>query len=818
MSRPAEELLEFPRLREIVGGFATCVAGRRAAVGLSFSTDVAALETEFALIGEAAAYLRTGTELGFGGMADPENWLPQLSVPASVLDKGQLLDAASLLDAGGVLKLALRAESARYPRLAEHAASVGDFRAIIAAIRRAIAPNGDIHDNASPALARIRAAMGQTREKVQHDLRQVLQVRAGEEGEDYITLRNERFVIPVRSAERRAVPGVVHGASASGQTLFVEPFAVVEVNNKLVRLAEEEAVEIARILTELTERLRAEHGPILHTTETISHLDSVFARARFAKSFDCAMPKFMPGRGLRLIAARNPVLEQALRAQQRTIVPVTIELGAFAATESGTASGIEASGTVMVISGPNTGGKTVALKTAGLAVLAAQSGIPVAADRAEMGLFDGVQADIGDEQSITADLSTFSAHVLNLKRILAEATDRTLVLLDEIGTGTAPEEGAALAVALLEEFRTRTCLTIATTHHDRVKTWATASPGIVNAAVEFDEERLRPTYRLLNGIPGVSRGLEIAARLGLAPELVERARAGLSPEARETRELIVWLHRSRDAQQQAERRLAQEQAQLEIDRDELKGEWSDRQRRRISQLEREFAGALAKLESEVAGLIGDVKDRKERARLEKMTIGRMGTARSDACENVNAAVVQHLSESQADLGSGVEAVSRPAAIEELVEGVRIRVRGFPQPVILRRRDDRTAEVEAGGLKMKVSLRDILSIEPAGAPDRRKEAAQSRGVTVSSHSSSEPSAVEINVIGCTVEEASRRVDEFLDDAALAQRPRVRIIHGHGTGALRRGLAEFLAGHPLVEKYYAEQQDRGGTAVTVVEIQG
>jgi DNA mismatch repair protein MutS2 len=835
MSRSAEELLEFPRLRGIVAGFATCGLGRRAVLALAFRTDTEELEPEFSLIHEAEQYLRTGKEMGFGAVADPETWLPKLAIPGAMLGANELLDAATLLDAAGDLKTTIHPEATRYPLLADRAASLVDFRPLTAAIRRVIAPNGEIHDHASPALARIRGSIAQSREQAQRDLRHVLQARDSGEGEDYITLRNDRFVIPVRSSDRRAVPGVVHGASASGQTLFVEPLGVIELNNRLAQLVEQELEEIARLLAELTEKLRADLPAIKGATETLAHVDSVFARARFAKEFNCVMPEFARRPVLYLRAARNPVLQQALATHQREIVPVTIDLGidpgANSRVERGGSvmewarKGPAQGGTVMVISGPNTGGKTVSLKTAGLAVMAAQSGIPVAAERAVMAVFDCVLADIGDEQSIIADLSTFSAHVLNLKNILAVATERSLILLDEIGTGTAPEEGSALAVAVLEEYRSRGALTIATTHHDRVKTWASTAPGIVNAAAEFDEERLQPTYRLLAGVPGVSYGLEIAARLGLPRELVERARAGLSPEVRETRDLIAWLHRTREAAEQRERTLAEEQAQLQAEREFLRTEWVDRQRARIAGLEKEFASALAKLESEVTQLTVDIGDRKERARLDKLASRRMGGLRETAREDINAAVVQQLADSQGDLRVSGEKALLPPATELLQEGARVRVRGFAKPMLLRRKDVRTAEVEAGMLRMKVPLSDILAVEsengdfaakrpfraPVKAPISRNNAMRT---AVSTQDSEAPG--EINVIGCTVEEASERVDKFLDDAVLSQKLSVRIIHGHGTGALRRGLADFLSTHPHVDKFHAEEADRGGSAVTVVEL--
>ena len=798
VSRTAEELLEFGRLREIVARNCTCAPGRRAVEKLALRADAEALRAEFAFIREAIAYLRSGSELGFGSLADPVDWLRRVALPAPSLTAAEILDAASLMDTAASLQQTLRSDAPKYPRLAERAAAIADFRPLGSQIHRAILPNGEISDDASPALKRVRASMGQARENIQQSLARILRSREEDSQEDYVTLRNERFVIPVRAADRRAIPGVVHGASATGQTLFVEPLETIEPNNRLVQLADDEAAEIARILVEFTDLLRAERGPLLFAAAAIADLDSVFARARYAREFDAAIPEFSAGNHLRLTAARNPVLEDNLRRKSRPVVPLSLELG-----------GDE---TIMVISGPNTGGKTVALKTTGLAALSAQSGIPVAAQSAALPLFDAVLADIGDEQSIAADLSTFSAHILNLKSMLERATARTLVLVDEMGTGTAPEEGAALAVALLEEFRARRCLTLATTHHDRLKSYASSTPGIVNAAVEFDEENLRPTYRLLTGVPGVSSGIEIARRLGLPARTIEQARAGLSPETREARALIAYLHRSRDEINQLQRQAQDELRRLEAERRALQTEWVERQRARIRELEKQFAAATRRLENEVARLALEIKDRTSRAQAEKLSARRMARIRSDTRADADAAVLETLSASQSDLGTLIE-VPTPVGPEQLAEGMRVRVRGMKEPVILRRHDLHSAEIQAGPMRMKIPLADVLGIE--SAPASGPTAAQ-RGVTVNSRPADEPSASEINVIGNTVEEASRRIDKFLDAAALEGLPQVRVVHGHGTGALRRGLAEFLATHPLVAKIYAEAEDRGGTAITIVDL--
>ncbi len=806
MARSAQEVLEFDKLRELLRLRTTCAPGRRAVDLLAQGTNRVALESAFALIREAREWLRVGNELGFGALADPQGWLDRMEGPGAVLEPGELLDAASLLETAGWLRQQFREEAGKFPLLARRAASIGDFRDAQAAIRRCLLPNGELSDDASAALGRIRASMAQTREAIQKTLKQILRARNATAEENYVTLRNERFVIPVRAENRRGVHGVLHGASATGQTVFLEPFETVEANNQLVQLAEDEAAEMARILRELTEGLQANRGPLHSAAATIAELDSVFARARFARDFDAAVPEFSSADELHLEDARHPVLEDKLKRENRTIVPMSLSLG-----------GEER---VLVISGPNTGGKTVALKTVGLAGLAAQAGIPVAAQRAILPIFDRVLVDIGDEQSIAADLSTFSAHMLNLKSMLDAATRQSLVLVDEMGTGTAPEEGAALAVALLDKFRVKGCFVLATTHHDRLKTYAATAPGVVNAAVEFDDVNLRPTYRLMVGVPGGSSGIAVAERLGVAKDVIERARALLTPESREAADLIAYLHRSRDELDRMQRQMTAERQALEKERKILRTDWVERQHQRIQELEAQFREMQKRFDDNVARVVEAVKERELRAQLEKSTRRKMQDVRSAARDELNAAVVATISESQADLGthsSSLEAVSA----DRLEAGAKIRVRGFSKPVVFRRLDGSSAEIEAGPLRMKVAVDEITGIESSGdkADSRTAGGAVPRpsGVTVHSQSREAPAADEINVIGMTVAEATDRLDKFLDEAALGHKPRVRIIHGHGTGALRKGIGAFLDGHPLVEKHSFESEEHGGKAITIVDLQ-
>jgi len=797
MSRTAEEILEFEKLRELLRGRSTCAPGKRALDALQFSRDRAQLEKGFALIREAREWLRAGKELGFGALADAEVWLAKIEGPGTVLEAGEFLDVASLLETASWLRQQFEEDEDKFPLLAARAESVIDFRDALGLIRRAILPTGEISDDASPELRKIRANILQTRDSIQKSLKQILRARNAGAGEDYVTLRNERFVIPVRAEQQRGVQGIVHGASGTGQTVFVEPFETVDANNQLVQFSEEEAAEIFRILRGLTERLRMVRGPLVSAVETIAELDSAFARARFARDFDAAIPDFSDGAELNFIALRHPVLEDKLRKENRPIVPMTLALGGDQK--------------LLVISGPNTGGKTVALKSTGMAALSAQCGIPVAAQKIVLPVFDRVLVDIGDEQSIAADLSTFSSHMLNLKSILESATQNSLVLVDEMGTGTAPEEGAALAVALLDELKAKNCFVLATTHHDRLKTYAAASPGVVNAAVEFDEVNLRPTYRLTVGVPGGSSGIAIAQRLGLTPRIIERARELMAPESLEAADLIAYLHRTRDELNRLQAQMTQERHALEEERKKLRTEWLGRQQKRIDGLEAQFAEMQKRFEQNVAGVIEAVKDRELQVQLEKTSRRKLQEVRSGAKEELNSAIVQTISESQLDLGIS-RAEFQPVAADQLQPGAKIRVRGFAKPLIFRRLDGNSAEVEAGPLRMKVALDEITGIEGASSV---KQSSPS-GVSVRMAPREISATSEINVIGMTVEQATRLVDKFLDDAVLAHLPQVRIIHGHGTGALRKGLAEYLKTQPLVARSSFEAEDRGGKAITLVEL--
>lgn len=788
------ERLEFSQLKELLRARVTCGPGQRALEQLTPSTDRAWIEREQERVAEARALVEQGEELGFGGLADPAPLLEKLGVSDVVLAPEELLDLAGLLAASTSTRQQLGAPRFRslLPRLRELAADLADFSALERDIRRRILPGGEVDTYASPELADIRAAIAKMEEKLHRALKRVLKEAAARAAlqDEFVTLRGGRLVLPIRSDARTRPDGVVHAASGTGQTLFLEPLETIALNNELVRLREEEAAEIRRILRGLSERLAARRAGLERAAEVVGELDSLFARARYARDFRCTRPTLDSDSSLTLTAVRHPLLEAARRAASDcAVVPISVTLS----DEQH----------VLVISGPNAGGKTAALKTLGLAALAAQAGIPVPAEEARLPVFEHILADIGDEQSLVENLSTFSAHILNLRQMAAEANERSLVLLDELGAATSPEEGAALGIALLEHFRGRKAMTVATTHHERLKAYAASTPGALNAAVEFDEVNLQPTYRLLVGVPGVSSGLEMAARLGLDADIVAAARQKLTTEVTETAGLIRSLHQT---QQELERLQAEVRAELvraQQEREQLQRDWLKQQRQKLAELERTLQTMLATYRNEMRAVVDALKaGPKERQKAERAGKRQLRQVAGELEHEFDTTVVAHLGETARKI-----AVPRVKP-EELISGARVKLRGIARRgVILSKLGADTVEVQIGSLRMRARADDIEAVETA-SPETRKAKLATRPAG--------PTPSELQVRGLRVEEALEKVDKFLDEAALAGHAEVRIVHGIGKGALKKALAEFLAGHPHVESTREAERQHGGAGVTIVEI--
>ncbi len=822
MIRADLEVLEFPALLALVQRYTQTSAGRSRLRELRPHSRLDKLHTQLARAREAAEYLRAlGSSSGagagksggllrldFSGIGELEPVLAKLRMEGAELEPLEIAAVITLLDRASDFRHILTARRERFPALAEAAAGVGEFRSLLRDLSGKILPDGALDDHASLELWRLRREIEKQKHAVQDSLQSFLRQYEAEDilQDELVTIRNERFVVPIKAGARRRVEGVVHGASSSGQTLFVEPLHTIELNNELVALAEQEAQEMHRILREMTARLREHTGGVQLALETVTELDLAFAKGRFAAEFDCVAPRFNTEQRLRLRDARHPLLEEVLRRRSpsqaapggaaKNIVPLTLEL--------------DREHRVMVISGPNTGGKTVALKTVGLLLLVAQAGIPVPAAEADLPVLEQVLADIGDYQSIQESLSTFSAHLTNIQRIAGQVTapnpsERTLVLLDELGAATDPQEGGALGVGIVDYFLRSGALVLASTHHLALKAFATNTPGVLNASVGFDERTLQPTYRLTVGVPGKSSGLAIAQRLGLKKEILERARQALSAQDEEVSRLLAQLHQTTEEAERLRAELAARERELRERTAQVATEWEKREKRRLAEMEQRVEMLLEDFEKKARALVQEIDDK----RLQKQAERRLARARREVREEFDTAVVEQLSGGAEEEQPIPEQASRP--LLGVHEGDRVRVRALGREgVVVRRLDWQHLEVEVGTMKMKVTLDQVEAL-PAPQPAKLPE-----NVTVRLETRTDAAVSEINVIGCTAEEARDRVDKFLDTAVLTALQRVRVVHGHGMGVLRKTLHEFFGSHPLVERFYPAPQQEGGAGATIVEL--
>ena len=798
-------VLEFESLRELVGRYISSPLGRRELDKVQPHADREQLESDLAEAEEATEYLRAASKpqpaargaairINFGSIPDLTANVHKLRIEGATLEPKEISDVLAFLDRAADARSILSSVAERFPRLGQRAQAIGEFRALLNDLAGKIDPDGTVPDHASVALGRLRRDIERQKKSIQDSLERFLRAHH-EEGvlqEEFVTIRNERFVVPVIAGQRRKIDGVIHGASSSGHTLFVEPLETIDLNNELVRLTEEEMREVHRILRELTERLRGHADSILSTLHTMGELELVFAKARFATEFDCVRPRFSPENARRLVLkdARHPLLEDVLRRQKKRTVPITLQLDAACRT--------------LLISGPNTGGKTVALKTTGLLALMAQAGLPVPCTEAEFPLFEQVLADIGDYQSIEQNLSTFSAHVSHIREMIIDVTPDSLVLLDEIGSATDPEEGGALGVAVVDHFQSSGAFTLASTHLVALKIYGANTEGVLNASMGFDENTLEPTYRLHVGLPGKSAGLDIAARLGMPESVMRRARDSMSDRDREISRFLTELHRRVEEASAREKRLAEMQVELAAREKELAREWEKRESAKLKELERRCDLVLAKFEStahETIERLAQTAERKKAAEVAQRTVTR---AKRELREEFDTTVLA----TQDDARQG-ELGRRP----KIEEGARVRLQGVREPARVRRilGSDRI-EVEAGFMKMQVSVDDVIEVlPPANAGAKLPK-------NVSFHAAPQlnPLVQEINVIGEHAEEASERVEKFLDSAVMATASRVRIVHGHGMGILRKAIWKLLASSPHVEKYYEAAQHEGGAGATIVEL--
>ena len=837
VAHTSSRLLEFETLRDLLAGYASSPLGQRRIAELLPSLDHAWIETQQQLTTEIREYRRVGGRFEFAGLPEVGKLIEKSRIGGAALETTEIRDVVLVADRGAEWREIVRqppaAMRSEWTAVAALSAGIQDFTGFLRAFRNKILPDGTLDDRASPELSRIRREIEKQKRQIQESLRGYLRKLAegGTVQDELITIRGERFVIPVKVEQKRRVQGVVHGASSSGQTVFVEPLETIEQNNELVRLLDEEQAEVHRVLLEMTRQIGENADAILAAADILAELELQFAKARFAEDYNCvavtlsqgadvehgtsndqeprgdSRPRLSKASEARLLLhrARHPLLERNLKLKNAKIVPITIEL--------------EGDHRQLVITGPNTGGKTVSLKTLGLLALMAQSGIPVPADRADLPVFDAILADIGDYQSIEQNLSTFSAHVTNIDFISRTATANSLVLLDELGSATDPEEGAALAVAIAEHFRQAGCMIVISTHHTSLKVYGANTAGVINASVGFDEATLQPTYELKIGVPGASAGINIAQRLGLNPAIIASARSRLGSQTQDVARFLDRLHADlRDLEAERVRMKAREQ-ELDREKQQLANEGRKEQQAKIREMEAKLETLFRDFEYHARETVNAVQDRAAQQKLSKDAERRIAKMRREFREQFDATVVAHAT--GADRG---DPNAQPSLVKHVSEGDTVKLKSMGRAAVVKKKiGENHFDVEIGSMKMRIAREDIAEVLASGQGQSKAqptpvEAARSRGITVrlQNESSHLNTPSEINVIGRTVDEATAEVEKFVDRAFLAGLPRVRVVHGSGMGILRKALRLYLQKHPHVESVTEPPSNEGGGGATVVEL--
>ncbi|PYX28576.1 MAG: endonuclease MutS2 [Acidobacteria bacterium] len=832
MTHTSGRLLEFETLRQLLAGYSSSAPGRRRIAELSPSLDSEWIARQHQLTAEIREFRRVGGRFEFTGLPEVARLLEKSRIVGAAFETTEIRDIVLLVDRASewreIVKQPPAAMRSEWTAVATLSEGIEDFTEFLRSFRNKILPDGSLDDRASPELSRIRREIEKQKRLIQESLRGYLRrlAEGGAVQDELITIRGERFVIPVKVEQKRRVQGVVHGASSSGQTVFVEPLETIEQNNELVRLLDEEQAEVHRILLEMTRRIGENADAILAAAEILAELELQFAKARFAEDYNCVAvalcgdgsttragraPAPPPATGpdardgacpvsrLFLHRARHPLLEHNLKLKNAQIVPVTVEL--------------EGERRQLVITGPNTGGKTVTLKTVGLLALMAQSGIPVPADRADMPVFDAILADIGDYQSIEQNLSTFSAHVTNIDFISRTATPESLVLLDELGSATDPEEGAALAVAISDYFRKIGCMSVISTHHTSLKVYGANTTGVINAAVGFNETTLQPTYELKIGVPGASSGINIAQRLGLNPAIVASARGRLSSQIQDVAKFLDRLHAELREADIARAHLQAREKELEREKLQLAAEGRKEQQTKIREMEKKLETLFRDFEYHAREAVNAVQDRAAAQKLSKDAERRISKMRREFSGQFHSTVVAHATGADRD-----DPHAHPALVKHVAEGDTVKLKSMGRAGVVKKKiDDTHFEVEIGSMKMRIAREDIAEVI-ARVSDSPLQAARARGIKVSlkDEISDLSTPTELNVIGQNVDDATREVEKFVDRAFLAGMPKVRIVHGSGMGILRKALRQYLQKHPHVATVTEPPQNEGGGGATVVEL--
>jgi len=832
--------LEYEKLLALVSRNAQTPMGKARLENLRPLTSKLELERDLQAVSETIV-LNEEKQVSwrFSELFEPSETIAVLRIQNAALDPFSLLEITRLCNQALFARSVIQPEKEIAPmlwRIIENLPPT--LFEVITKINKKLLPSGEIDDSASPELARLRREINAQRGRLQKSLETVMRNSGAAIQDAIVTQRNERFVIPVKADFRGKVGGVAHGFSSSGATVFVEPLEAIEANNELQNLKGKEEREVARILFMLTEELRQQLPAIEAAVEAVAELDFIKAKVEFARKFNAIVPTISSDETLDLVEARHPILEENLWTQnqiepqkrkdaeeenkpqintdrhrlenkgQRTkdegqtkeIVPVSFKL--------------TKEKSVMIISGANAGGKTVVLKTGGLLSLMAISGLPVSAKAAKIPFYKSILADIGDHQSLSANLSTFSSHISNIAGMMRDCVAPSLVLLDEVGTGTDPDEGSALGVAIVDYFR-RTCAAqvVASTHYRGLKIYAANDENVINASVEFNEKTLQPTYRLLVGLAGASSGIEIARRFGIRDEVIETARENLDISAQEAENYLHKLqletHQAEDlrvALEEEREAVANKYALLDI-------EASKREKERQKQFERELAETIEGFERQSKAFVQTIEDKALKAKLEKERQTRKAELNRAVMSKVQSPKSKVLSEPSALAGDlSVQLSNQPISI-----GSKVRT-SFGNVGTVEKIDKDMAEVLVGSMRLREKLENLQAVANQVAQSKQSlgEKLQNQTKDSTLRLDTEDAEAELNLIGKTTADAEYEVDRFLDEAYLSSLPNVRIIHGFGTGALKKFVHHFLKGHPHVEKFGFAPRDQGGQGATIVEL--
>ncbi len=783
MEKRVLKTLEYDKILAMLKERASCCISRELVGTMEPSGDFDTVERELKLTAEAETlFYKTGRS-PVDDFPDMRHCLERMHA-ALFLSTGELLGIASCLKAARITKDILAKEVGEESYLYNLAGLLITHRSAEEEINRCIINEDEIFDGASPALARIRRAMRLANEKVREKLNSMIRSTAYQKylQEPIITIRNGRFVIPVKQEYRQQVPGLIHDQSSSGATLFIEPSAVVELGNEYKKLLAEEADEIERILTELTAMLAPYADEIREDLNIMGQIDLVFAKAKLSRELNAVMPKLNRNNYVRIVRGRHPLISAD------RVVPIDIWIGRDYRS--------------LIITGPNTGGKTVTLKIVGLFALMVQSGIFVPANEgSEFPVFEHIYADIGDEQSIEQSLSTFSSHMKNIVSILDKADENSLVLLDELGAGTDPIEGAALAMSILEELNDRHCICVSTTHYSEIKAFAMTHEGMENASMEFDIDRLCPTYRLYIGIPGKSNAFEISSRLGLPNSIIDKAKGFLKGEDVRFEDII--------SSAQSQHRIAEEERKMaEEARAELEKLRADAERER-KKLDEDRNRLQAKAKEDAKRIVADTKREMEKLIVEIRSIKDIDRSAADRAIQA-ARDTLRATETAVNEKEAIKKEDNTKPPKTVRAGDTVNIVTLDQKATVLSAPDSKGEVmvQAGVMKLNVKLKDIRLIE------EKKAAAPTSGKF--GLGAGKQVGLELDVRGMLVDEANIMVDRYLDDAYNAGLSEVNIIHGKGTGALRTGIQAFLKRHPLVKGYRMGSYGEGDAGVTVVTL--